>query len=696
MTEIVAGVRTCVIVLPGVSDDFIAALQITGLVDRLAEVINEGYEVSLVYTHRAFVSELLYTVAGSQIPVLPLLKAQPGHSLGPMSPCMFDCRCVYEQLRAMQPIDRIIGSNRSGLLFYVQNARRQGLAFDTAEIEIVVAEPSLHIRQSEGLFCDGYGTAVNDWLERHSVEMAGHLTIQTRYMRDWMVRAGYRIPADSPVARAQNFSEAGVKSGTLAAPPHEFVFVGGLTRRNGLSHFIKALNKLTEYRTDFKVSFIGADPRETSLRLEFDSFLAQTPLACKILRHASVDAVLDYLNDIKRMAVILPVEDVAPWVVDLMISSGKPVMIPAHHSLRSVEQTRMHNIFILDCVKPTSLADSMRGILDASAAASREVNRNHNRSVDVREVNSMETVKRQITIENHSVVQPVPVTKISVCVAHYCRPQLLGDALDSLAKQTLPGFEVIVVDDGSPAQYQPALKSIIEQYQEKLNLRLIVKNNAYLGASRNTAWREAAGDYILFMDDDNLAVPNEIEVFATAAANSGDDVLTCFSDTFDDCPDGTAHPTAKNRITPIGPCLSVGSVFNCFGDSNSFWRKVVLEKLDGFTELQGVGKEDNEIFARAVFAGFKLSVVPERLFYYRLSNNRMRHHHLNPESGTHHVIGTYRSRFVPELREMADLVVGQERKIQMLEARLNATTAVLERTGKRASMLNALLEDKNM
>lgn len=47
---------------------------------------------------------------------------------------------------------------------------------------------------------------------------------------------------------------------------------------------------------------------------------------------------------------------------------------------------------------------------------------------------------------------------------------------------------------------------------------------------QNLAARHASGEYLMFMDDDNVAKPFEVETFVTAALNSGADVLTTPSD----------------------------------------------------------------------------------------------------------------------------------------------------------------------
>ncbi len=69
---------------------------------------------------------------------------------------------------------------------------------------------------------------------------------------------------------------------------------------------------------------------------------------------------------------------------------------------------------------------------------------------------------------------------------------------------------------------------------------------------------------------------------------------------------------------PLGPSLTVGLFKNCFGDANFFVEKTSFLSLGGFTEEYGVGLEDHEFYAKAVFSNLTLQVVPEPLLYYRI------------------------------------------------------------------------------
>lgn len=92
---------------------------------------------------------------------------------------------------------------------------------------------------------------------------------------------------------------------------------------------------------------------------------------------------------------------------------------------------------------------------------------------------------------------------VSVIIPAYRASRDIGVALDSVFAQTFSGFEVIVVDDGSPDA--EALEAAIAPYRSRL--RFIVQPNRGAGAARNTGIRAARGRYLAFLDADDVWLP---------------------------------------------------------------------------------------------------------------------------------------------------------------------------------------------
>ena len=93
---------------------------------------------------------------------------------------------------------------------------------------------------------------------------------------------------------------------------------------------------------------------------------------------------------------------------------------------------------------------------------------------------------------------------VSVVIPAYQAAGDIGEALDSVFSQTFSHFEVLLVNDGSPDT--PDLEVAIARYRSQI--RYIVQSNRGAGAARNTGLRAARGQYVAFLDADDLWSPD--------------------------------------------------------------------------------------------------------------------------------------------------------------------------------------------
>lgn len=206
---------------------------------------------------------------------------------------------------------------------------------------------------------------------------------------------------------------------------------------------------------------------------------------------------------------------------------------------------------------------------------------------------------------------------VSVIIATFNRERLLEQALSSVRQQTYPNIEVIVVDDGSTSSAtQLYLRELEAEFAGSL-WRVLHLKNGYLGAARNAGIREARGEFIVILDDDNYMRPAEVEVFLTAILNAEADVVTCVASVFKEKVTPWPDQEPDDLWLPLGTALAPTLLKNSLGDANSIFRRSAWEAVGGFTEYSGVGTEDMELFSRFQFHGFKVLTVPEPVFWYR-------------------------------------------------------------------------------
>lgn len=95
---------------------------------------------------------------------------------------------------------------------------------------------------------------------------------------------------------------------------------------------------------------------------------------------------------------------------------------------------------------------------------------------------------------------------VSVIIPTYNRSKYLEVAIKSVVNQTFKNFEVLVVDDGSSNNYA---KKICNKYK---NCFYFYKKNGGVSSARNFGVKKAKGDYIAFLDDDDLWIHNKLEI----------------------------------------------------------------------------------------------------------------------------------------------------------------------------------------
>lgn len=105
--------------------------------------------------------------------------------------------------------------------------------------------------------------------------------------------------------------------------------------------------------------------------------------------------------------------------------------------------------------------------------------------------------------------------RISVIVPAYNVERYIAATLDSLLRQTLPDFEVIVIDDGST----DGTSQVVEGYDDPRILLVRHDKNKGLSAARNTGVQLARGHFIALLDADDLALPTRLAEQVAALEN---------------------------------------------------------------------------------------------------------------------------------------------------------------------------------
>jgi glycosyltransferase involved in cell wall biosynthesis len=212
---------------------------------------------------------------------------------------------------------------------------------------------------------------------------------------------------------------------------------------------------------------------------------------------------------------------------------------------------------------------------------------------------------------------------VSILIPCYNDAAYVGDAIESALGQTWPECEVVVVDDGSSDDSRA-----VAQTYESYGVRVIAQENQGASAARNRAFEAASGEYIQYLDADDLLHPRKIEAQVAALQNApADTVAVCSTVYFRDgtAPEGGRRARGDESIPWLTSEDPVQWLINLWLPDNG-WGMV---QTGAWLVPRGVAEEagpwderiardqDGEYFTRVVFSSSAVQYVGDGCVYYR-------------------------------------------------------------------------------
>lgn len=187
-------------------------------------------------------------------------------------------------------------------------------------------------------------------------------------------------------------------------------------------------------------------------------------------------------------------------------------------------------------------------------------------------------------------------------------------SIESALAQTHPNVEIIVVDDGSTDGTAAAMA----QYAGRVTY--IQQANQGVAAARNTGFRASAGEYVTFLDDDDLALPDKIARQVQALGSHPRAGLVHCGYYFAD-QDG--NYLSKVELLPEGDVLRELVCSNFVWVGAPLIRRRCLEQVGLFDQTIPGITADWEMWLRVALAGYPFACVQETLGVYRIQPDSM-------------------------------------------------------------------------
>jgi len=209
------------------------------------------------------------------------------------------------------------------------------------------------------------------------------------------------------------------------------------------------------------------------------------------------------------------------------------------------------------------------------------------------------------------------LARVAVIVPAYGVADLLGEALESLQRQTEPNWECIVIDDGAPDDVAGA----VAPYLRDPRIRFVSTANHGVSAARNRAIRETRAPLVVLLDADDLLRPGYLKLMAgTLEADPAARIATCNARVFGAVTHETLVVSARQG-TGDGVRGSLSDVldrsFNVY--IGTTFRRADFDAVDGFDETMSHA-EDFDLWVRLMLLGGHALYVNEVLGEYRVRN----------------------------------------------------------------------------
>ena len=206
----------------------------------------------------------------------------------------------------------------------------------------------------------------------------------------------------------------------------------------------------------------------------------------------------------------------------------------------------------------------------------------------------------------------------SVIIPLYNCEKYIAECIQSILCQKYNNYEVIIVDDGSTDSSGNIARSFAKN-NSKINV--ISKENGGVASARNSGLKAAIGQYIVFLDSDDIMISNALENISSVLESDGADMYVCGSyyelinnkyivnRMFDDTVFDTQMDTRTIKIL----CQNLSSM--CIG----VYKREFLNENELFVREGITTAEDTDFYFRCLLKCKKIQLIDNALFAYRFN-----------------------------------------------------------------------------
>ena len=552
----------------------------------------------------------------------------------PLSNARSASYAVYLYLRERE-FDVVYFHDNCGYGFYSLLAKNTGCFHDPSLLLVVAHGPNEWVYELNSPHYYDKASIIRGYLERRSVELADALISPSQYLVDWMTARGWKLPTH--VFVQQNIVR-------VTAPPSsqseektplavkEIVFFGRHEVRKGFTLFCDAIDLLKD-RVDLdglQITFLGKFSEINGMHsgIYLVERSAKWKTSIRMLVKLDQDEALRYLSRDGTLAVIPSLAENSPCVVVECLQLGIPfVATSSGGTAELIDPADVGHCLVPPDPKALAerLADAVKnGHSRATLSISQTETQRRWRSFhgigdDLTDPVSAAAWRAAPTCVVGQDTRPL----VSICLAISNEFVGLEHILGAILEQSYQNYEVIIIGaNGTDPDAMHGVRGAVERRAREVPVRFISEGHLEAAPARNLAAAQARGQFLLFLDETNVILMHDsLDVLVTAAIRTGANIVTGFPLKFEHDVKPREGRDGELYIFPVGACVEIGIIENCFGDALALVEREAFDKIGGFTPLVENQAVYWHFFATAALSGLSLEIVPRPIFWHRWRNS---------------------------------------------------------------------------
>lgn len=539
--------------------------------------------------------------------------------------------CALVKLHSAEPFDYIEFPDYGGEGYFAMRARRTSGALRGAVLGVRLHTPTAFCRELNCESALDEPLAYLENIEQTAIREADVVISPSVSLLE-QVRTRFDIPEDQPGAVVpypfDEYPPAGFEPSEKTLDEPTLLYYGRLERRKGVDLLVDAAQRLLDKGIKAKFRFIGGDTntgpvgssmlehlrRKVRPRFEqqitFEPALPRDELAGEIMSATCCcfPSLWENFPNVCLEAMSLGALVVGSDAGGMseMIEDGVSGVLFAAGDVDALAGAieRALTDRSLQRSAATQAPKRIRTLCDPASVVAQTLNAIGQASPGI----ASETAVGTATHESST-------PAVSVVIPFYNLAAYLPQTLDSLAQQSRRDFEIILVDDGST---DAASVAMVNRLDIEGHIRVIRKQNGGLSSARNAGFAAAKARWVLPLDADDVLHPRYIEKTLLAA---GRDPSAAMIGTlawyFHEDP-----ANASGGFVPLGFDRDLLVAMNCAASCTALLDRQAVLDVGGYDQWL-TSFEDWDLYCSLARGGYRSTIVPEFLFFYRYRRDSM-------------------------------------------------------------------------